>query len=96
MIPLATQTFNFSSFGVQFDVKSYQTQTATEIGTALATLNGLGGSASFGNPGQLIVAQGNNSALKFQSGANSDAFIQIDTLNIQTGTSGTYAGTASR
>ncbi len=93
---LDTQTFNFSSFGVQFDVKSYQTQTATEIGTALATLNGLGGTASFGNPGQLIVAQGNNSALKFQSGANSDAFIQIDTINIQTGTSGTYAGTAAQ
>ncbi len=93
--PLATQTFDFTSFGVQFDVKSYQQQTASEIGTALATLNGLGGTASFGNPGQLIVAQGNNSALKFQSGANSDAFIQIDTINIQTGTSGTYAGTAS-
>jgi flagellin len=93
---LATQTFNFSSFGVQFDVKSYQGQTETEIGTALSTLNGLGGTASFGNPGQLVVAQGNNSALKFQSGANSDAFIQIDTLNIQTGTSGSYAGTASQ
>jgi len=91
---LATQTFNFSSFGVQFDVKSYQGQSETEIGTALSTLNGLGGTASFGNPGQLIVAQGNNSALKFQSGANSDAFIQIDTINVQTGTSGTYAGTA--
>jgi flagellin len=93
---LATQTFNFSSFGVQFDVKSYQGQSETEIGTALSTLNGLGGTASFGNPGQLVVAQGNNSALKFQSGANSDAFIQIDTLNIQTGTSGSYAGTASQ
>jgi len=93
---LATQTFNFTSFGVQFDVKSYQTQSASEIGTALATLNGLGGTASFGNPGELIVAQGNNSALKFQSGANSDAFIQIDTINVQTGTSGTYAGTASQ
>jgi flagellin len=93
---LNTQTFNFSSFGVQFDVKSYQTQSALQIGAALSTLNGLGGTASFGNPGQLIVAQGNNSALKFQSGANSDAFIQIDTINVQTGTSGTYAGTASQ
>jgi flagellin len=92
---LATQTFNFTSFGAQFDVKSYQGQSATQIGTAIATLNGLGGTASFGNPGQLIVAQGNNSALKFQSGANSDAFIQVDTINVQTGTSGTYAGTAS-
>jgi len=93
---LATQTFNFSSFGVQFDVKSYQAQNASQIGTALATLNGLGGTASFGSPGELIVAQGNNSALKFQSGANSDAFIQIDTINVQTATSGTYAGTAAQ
>ena len=92
---LATQTFNFTSFGAQFDVKSYQGQTATQIGTAIATLNGLGGTASFGNPGELIVAQGNNSALKFQSGANSDAFIQVDTLNVQTASSGAYAGTAS-
>jgi flagellin len=92
---LATQTFNFTSFGAQFDIKSYQAQTATEIGTAIATLNGLGGTASFGNPGQLIVSQGNNSALKFQSGANSDAFIQVDTLNVQTASSGAYAGTAS-
>lgn len=92
---LATQTFDFTSFGVQFDVKSYQAQTASEIGTAISSLNGLGGTASTGSPGQLIVAQGNNSALKFQSGPTSDGFIQIDTINIQTGTSGTYAGTAS-
>ena len=92
---LATQTFNFTSFGAQFDIKSYQGQTASQIGTAIGTLNGLGGTASFGNPGQLIVAQGNNSALKFQSGANSDAFIQVDTLNVQTASSGAYAGTAS-
>jgi len=92
---LATQTFNFTSFGAQFDIKSYQAQSASQIGTAIATLNGLGGTASFGNPGQLIVSQGNNSALKFQSGANSDAFIQVDTLNVQTASSGAYAGTAS-
>ena len=92
---LATQTFNFTSFGAQFDITSYQAQTASQIGTAIGTLNGLGGTASFGNPGQLIVAQGNNSALKFQSGANSDAFIQVDTLNVQTASSGAYAGTAS-
>jgi len=92
---LATQTFNFTSFGAQFDIKSYQAQNASQIGTAVATLNGLGGTASFGNPGQLIVSQGNNSALKFQSGANSDAFIQVDTLNVQTASSGAYAGTAS-
>ena len=32
---------------------------------------------------------------KFQSGANSDAFIQIDTLNIQTGSTGATAGSSS-
>jgi flagellin len=92
---LETQTFNFSSFGIQFDVKSYQAQSETDIGTTLATLNGLGGTTNFGNPGEIIVSQGNNSALKFQSGPNSDAYIQVDTINIQTSTSGTYAGTAS-
>jgi flagellin len=42
-----------------------------------------------------VVSQGANSALKFQSGPNSDAFIQINTLNIQTATTGAYAGTAA-
>lgn len=98
-----TQTYNFDSFGVQFDVTNYQNQTIDEIGVALANLN-FGSSnglysataSSMSNPGQIIVAQGNNSALKFQSGANSDAFIQIDTLNIQTGTTGATAGTAAQ
>jgi flagellin len=89
---LATQTFNFDSFGASFDVKSYQAQTADQIGTTLATINsGVGQSVSSG-PGQLVVATGNNSALKFQSGPNSDAYIQIDTINIQTASTGTYAG----
>ena len=97
-----TQTFNFSSFGIQFDVTSYQEQNQHVIGAALATLN-LGSSSgtysstagAMGVPGQIIIGQGNNSALKFQSGPSSDAFIQIDTLNVQTGTSGSTAGQAS-
>ncbi len=89
---LATQKFDFDSFGIAFDVKSYQAQTADQIGTAIATLNMGVGQSVAGGPGQVIVASGNNSALKFQSGANSDAFIQIDTLNIQTGNTGQYAG----
>ncbi|MBU3565286.1 flagellin [Polynucleobacter sp. MWH-HuK1] len=89
---LATQNFDFDSFGISFDVKSYQAQTADQIGTSLATLNtGVGQSVS-GGPGQVVVATGNNSALKFQSGPNSDAYIQIDTINVQTGNSGQYAG----
>jgi flagellin len=89
---LATQKFNFDSFGISFDVKSYQAQTADQIGASIATLNMGVGQSVAGGPGQVIVASGNNSALKFQSGANSDAYIQIDTLNIQTGNTGQYAG----
>jgi flagellin len=84
----ATQTLNFSTFGVSMDIKSYQAQTGNDITTKLITLNNGTPSAT----GQLVVGQGNNSALKFQSGATSDAFIQIDTLNIQTGTTGATAG----
>lgn len=87
----ASQTINFSAFGVQFDAKSYQAQTAAELVTEITTL-------AAGTPataGQLVVQNGANSALKFQSGANTDAFIQIDTINIGTSTTGAFAGTNS-
>ena len=48
-----------------------------------------------GTAGEFIVSQGANSALKFQSGPNADAFIQINTLNVQTAATGVYAGTAT-
>ncbi|WP_438979458.1 flagellin N-terminal helical domain-containing protein [Polynucleobacter sp.] len=89
---LATQKFNFDSFGIAFDAKSYQAQTADQIGASLATLNAGVGQSVSGGPGQVVVASGNNSALKFQSGPNSDAYIQIDTLNIQTASTGQFAG----
>jgi flagellin len=84
-----SQTINFDAFGVQFDVKSFQAQTNVELVTAIALL-------AAGTPatkGQLVVQGGANSALKFQSGANTDAFIQIDTINIGTATTGPFAGT---
>ncbi|OZA07266.1 MAG: hypothetical protein B7Y05_20380 [Polynucleobacter sp. 24-46-87] len=86
-----TQTLNFSAFGAQIDIKSYQDHGAAFIGEELITLDG--GSPS--GDGELVVSSGANSALKFQSGPSSDAFIQIDTLNVQTGTTGTNAGQAS-
>ena len=92
-----TETINFGQFGVSFDIHSNQTQTANQIGAALATMNTA--SATYGTtgnyiPGQVVVSQGANSNLQFQSGANSSAFIGINTLNIQTGVTGTTAGTA--
>jgi len=84
------QIIDFSSFGVKFAVQSYQAQTGAQLVASLASLNTVSGTTA----GQLIVNSGANSALKFQSGATSDAFIQVDTLNIQTGTTGTNAGQA--
>jgi len=89
-----TQTLNFSAFGIQFDIKSYSTaslQTQENVVDAVVALN-TGTNVGAGN---FVVSQGTNSALKFQSGPNSDAFIQINTLNIQTGSTGVYAGTAA-
>jgi flagellin len=86
-----TQTVNFSAFGISFDIRSYQAHAADDIATRLVALNGGAGVAA----GEFIVSQGANSALKFQSGANSDAFIQINTRNILTASSGAYAGTAT-
>ena len=85
-----TQNVNFTAFGISFDIRSYQAHTAAAIGAALVLLNGGAGTA-----GEFIVSQGANSALKFQSGANSDAFIQINTRNILTASTGAYAGTAT-
>jgi flagellin len=97
----AKQTLNFDTFGIQFDVTSYQTQAAKDIGYTLSSLNTGSNPSTYGTtgqllPGQVVVARGNNSELKFQSGPTTDAFIQIDTLNIQTGTNGATAGTATQ
>lgn len=89
-----TQTLNFSAFGIQFDVKAFSTdslQTAENVIDSIVALN-TGTNVGAGN---FVVSQGANSALKFQSGPNADAFIQINTLNVQTASSGVYAGTAT-
>ncbi len=89
-----TQTLNFSAFGIQFDIKSYSTtslQTQENIVDAVVALN----TGTNAGAGTFVVSQGANSALKFQSGPNADAFIQINTLNVQTASTGVYAGTAT-
>jgi flagellin len=83
------QTLNFDSFGIQFDVTSYQAQSGKDIASELANLTSL---ATGATAGAVVVAQGQNSALKFQSGPVSSEFIQINTLNIQTGRIGNTAG----
>lgn len=82
------ETLNFSSFGIAFDVSSNQNQTGAEISNQIVAAS----SGPNGVAGQLIVAQGQNSNLQFQSGPTSAAFIGINTANVLTGTSGSYVG----
>jgi flagellin len=84
-----TNTIEFKTFGVKFDVKAYAVDyTATELGAALVAANVSGGTA-----GQLVINNGGNTTLDFQSGANSSEYIQINTLNVMTGDSGSTKGT---
>jgi len=86
----ASQTINFAQFGISFDVQSFQAQSHQDIGAAISSLK-LGG----GTPGKVIVAQGDNSRLDFQSGADSTSYISVNTANIQTGTTGANAGSVA-
>jgi flagellin len=76
-----TYKVKFDAMGISMDIHAYQDMTTTEIANELTELNNfnLGGAT-----GQLYVTQGSADALKFQSGPNSDSFIQINTLNIRT------------
>ena len=87
-----TSTFDFSSFGVKFDVKAYAADySAANLGAALVALNG--GTQS--TTGSLVISSAGNSDLQFQSGADSASFIGIETLNVMTAESGIHAGAVS-
>jgi flagellin len=86
-----TSTFSFDSFGVSFDVSAYGTNlTGANIASKMAALDEGTQAAS----GSLVISTGQNSELQFQSGATSDAFITIDTVNVMTGSSGNTAGSS--
>lgn len=83
-----TNTIEFRTFGVKFDVKAYAVAyTATDLGTRLAATDFAGGT-----DGQLVINNGDNSTLDFQSGATSSEYIQLNTLNVLTGDSGSTKG----
>ena len=82
-----TQNLNFSSFGVQMNVTSNQIQSGNNISTLMVATNGGAPSTA----GQVVVSQGANSNLQFQSGATSAAFIGINTSNVQTNAQGSNA-----
>jgi flagellin len=87
-----TSTFSFDTFGVKFDVSAYGTDlSGSTITGGLVLLN----EGTQTSAGILVLSNGQNSDLQFQSGATSEAYIGIQTLNVMTGSSGTTAGTSS-
>lgn len=87
-----TSTFSFDTFGVKFDIAAYgQDLGASTITGGLVLLN----EGTQTSAGILVLSNGQNSDLQFQSGATSEAYIGIQTLNVMTGSSGTNAGTSS-
>ena len=88
-----TSTFSFDTFGVKFDIAAYgQDLSASTITGGLVLLNE---GTTANTAGVLTLSNGQNSDLQFQSGATSEAYIGIQTLNVMTGSSGTTAGTSS-
>jgi flagellin len=87
-----TSTYSFDTFGVSFDIKAYGVDlTGAQIASNLIILNEGTQTAS----GTLVLSQGQNSDLQFQSGATSESFIGIQTLNVMTGSSGSTAGSSA-
>jgi flagellin len=85
-----TSTFDFSTFGVKIDVRAFANDlTGTQVATTIAAAED-GTQTETGS--SLVINNGGNSTLDFQSGPTSSAFISIDTLNVMTGSSGDYAG----
>jgi len=80
----------FGDAGISIKIHNYQTQTGAQIAAQLAALYGQDGNTlSIGN---LNVLESDSSALNFQSGPTTEAFIKINTLNVMTGSSGSFEG----
>ncbi len=87
-----TTTFSFDTFGVSFDISAYAGDlSGSVLAAGIVNLNEGTQSAS----GTLVLSSGQNSDLQFQSGATSEAYIGVQTLNVMTGSSGTTAGSSA-
>jgi flagellin len=86
----SNSTISFHN-GVKIDIHSFQADTGASMAALIAGLKDTQGA----NKGILNVTGTNNSTLAFQSGAESSAFININTINVMTGSGGTTGGSAA-
>ncbi len=78
-------------FGLKISLENFQKTTKENVVDWLAAVdNGTtfdGGAGD--NSGQLVITGSGNNKLEFQSGASSDAYITVNTLNVATDSTGT-------
>jgi flagellin len=84
-------TIDFKAAGIKLEIYNYQTRTGAEISAQLAALDNYGSST----PGILVVKGNGTSSLGFQSGPDAGSYIDVETINVMTATSGIYAGSES-
>jgi len=78
-------------FGIKVSLYNFQTTTAGDVaGWLAATDSGFtfDGDGSGDATGQIVVSGNSNSRLEFQSGANSSAYITVNTINVGTDSNG--------
>jgi len=85
-------TIEFNN-GIKINIHNYQSQSAADIAYAISKL--YGADNGVGTEGQLIVLNQETDNLSFQAGASAPSFIDIKTLNVMTGSTGTTMGAES-
>jgi flagellin len=84
-------TIDFKAAGIKLEIYNFQTRTGAEVSAQLAALDNYGSST----PGILVVKGNGTSSLGFQSGPDAGSYIDVETINVMTATTGIYAGSES-
>jgi flagellin len=84
-------TVDFKAAGIKLEIYNYQTRDGAEVSAQLAALENYGSGAD----GVLVVKGNGTSSLGFQSGPDAGSYIDVETINVMTATTGIYAGSES-
>jgi flagellin len=85
-------TIDFKAAGIKLELYKYQTRTGIEVADQIAALSNYAGAGT----GELVVKGNGTSSLGFQSGPDAGSYIDVETINVMTATTGIYAGSESQ
>lgn len=85
-------TIDFKAAGIKLEVYNYQTRTGIEVADQIEALSNYAGAGT----GELVVKGNGTSSLGFQSGPDAGSYIDVETINVMTATTGIYAGSESQ